>query len=227
MQGNREPICTHNEGDREMFFFRFSLIELVVVLVILVAVAGVVVGLVGGSINQSRQDATRVNLERIREVIVGSADQPGYVGDMRQYPHPGDALILAGREDHPQLNFLFRNPEDNDVTNDFDPISKLGWRGPYLLHSTGTYSEEVERNFFDDYGEDGDPAMIDAWGNPIIIQEPSVGTPEEREINTRLISAGSDGVIDTPRNQLEPDDLSDAERGDDLILFLRVADTGA
>ena len=229
MQEYYNPMKPHKKRNIGEFYSHFSLIELVVVLLILVAVAGVVIGLVGDSVKQSRQDATRVNLELIRDVIVGSDQHTGYFHDqeaddpLHRYPRPLDS---SPREEHPQLRYLFINPDLESVTVNFDPLTRLGWRGPYLQHSNGTYTVNNSRNFTNDYGEDGDPAIIDAWGNPIIIQEPSVGTAEQRELNTRLISAGPDGLIDTPRNQLEPSDLSESERDDDLILFLRVADTG-
>ena len=65
------------------------------------------------------------------------------------------------------------------------------------------------------FGTTGDPAMLDAWGSPIIIQWP---TGDTTGTYVRLVSAGPNGKIDTALT-----DLPASSRGDDVVLFLRQA----
>lgn len=212
-----------------------TLFELMVVLGILLVLGTLVVPAVNGHLQRSRDDVTRQSMRRIRETVMNT-----YFDDMfEQLPRPGASGLAAGRADHPQLCYLFLNPEtyedtdgltaEYDVT--YDPISRRGWRGPYLLHEGGgfEYAVDADRpvagNFSARYGETGDPAVLDGWGNPIVIQEPdddgdgSISFDERR--HARLVSAGRDGIIDTDPDSLYP--LPD-DRGDDLVLFLRIAE---
>ena len=73
-------------------------------------------------------------------------------------------------------------------------------------------------SFLPEYGLDGDPAVLDAWGRPIVIQVP----PSDPSY-ARLVSAGPNGVIDTPESVLMPTAGGTSptnERGDDVIMFL-------
>ncbi|MBP5320893.1 MAG: prepilin-type N-terminal cleavage/methylation domain-containing protein [Kiritimatiellae bacterium] len=91
-----------------------------------------------------------------------------------------------------------------------------------------------------DYGFIGEFALADPWGNPYVVQLP---VPEAFPITwqpetaldkrfarirwryARLVSAGPDGILSTPRDLCagrERDSL--AARGDDLVLFLNRAD---
>ena len=103
-----------------------------------------------------------------------------------------------------------------------------------------------ERGFFYDaiyshYGQPGYRAIGDQWGNPIVLQIPpdeAFVTPsnEKRWRYARLVSAGPDGRLSTPRYDssildidrrrrdarlagLQPDGSTEL-RGDDLVLFL-------
>ena len=203
-----------------------TLFELLAVMGILLVLGTLVVPVVGSRIGQSRDEVTRQSLQRLREAIVGT-----YHDDMDGLPRPGEAAMAAGRADHPQLAYLFVNPEThldgNSLTRDyditFDPISRRGWRGPYLLHkgSGFPYTPDVGRGFSTRYGKAGDPAVLDGWGNPIVLQEPTDtnATAYDRSRHARLVSAGPSGVIDTDPNQLLP-----ADRGDDVVLFLWIAE---
>ncbi|MFW5693485.1 MAG: pilus assembly FimT family protein [Thermoguttaceae bacterium] len=203
-----------------------TLFELLAVMGILLVLGTLVVPVVSDRIGQSRDDVTRQSLLRLREAIAGT-----YHDDMDGLPRPGEAALSAGRANHPQLAYLFLNPEthlDGDpLTRDydvaFDPVSRRGWRGPYLLGSGFTYAIDAERGFSTLYGEDGDPAVQDGWGNPIVLQEPfdPAATEYDRSRHVRLVSAGPDGVLDTPADVLLP---TAAERGDDLVLFLWIAE---
>ena len=97
----------------------------------------------------------------------------------------------------------------------FNFSSGRGWNGPYLIDAGNRYGNFTDPsdsdNFTTDYGSDADPAVLDGWGKPIILQEASTQ-------NARLVSAGVDGVLETDPN----DPL--ASRGDDLVRFLLSVD---
>ncbi len=202
-----------------------TMLELMVVLGVLLVLSTLVIPVIGSRMEQSQDLATRSSLQRIRETLVDT-----YMDDLGDLPRPGLGAQQAGRPDHPQLAYLFINPlthldgnpttRDHDVT--FDPISRRGWRGPYLLHQGDgfVYSVNPAPGFGPRYGQTGDPAVLDGWGNPIVLQEPMVpGVSDyERRRHARLVSAGPNGVIETDPDQLLPNDT-----GDDLVLFLWMA----
>jgi len=179
-----------------------TLVELLVVLGVLVAVAGIVVPMVSHIISgpsfktasgekSAQQIATEATLTRTKEAIMGAGSCPGYYGDLGEVPS--------------SIGDLFVKPSG---TVNFDPSIRRGWRGPYIVTSTG-------KSAIDDL-----PTLIDAWGREILIQFPTEAGFDSEEY-ARLISAGPDGVVQTPSSQAMP---SLASRGDDILLFLRVAD---
>ncbi len=216
-----------------------TLLELLIVLTILVALGTIIVPTMGYLGRRSQSLAARENLYRLQELIVNR-----YWADMGELPQPavdadGDVLE-PGREDHPQLRYLFVNPDRAADANDpflFQKSANLlggrSWQGPYLSHTGARYTitdaDGTGNGFTNRYGETDDPAVLDAWGRPIVLQVPDAGAtdlPSElgefteaqiRRLHVRLVSAGPNGRIDTPPDVLMP---SAAERGDDLVLFL-------
>ena len=194
-----------------------TLFELLAVMGILAVLGSLAVPMIGSRIEQTRETATVQSLTRLREVITGT-----YFEDRLSLPRP-TGVALAHRADHPQLAYLFLNPEthlDGDATTrDYDP--GFGWHGPYTLHNGNgfVYTVDDGRGFTTRYGETGDPAVLDGWGNPIVLQEPQDpnATPYDRWRHARLVSAGPDGVIQTPPDVFMP---TAAQSGDDLVLFL-------
>jgi hypothetical protein len=111
-----------------------------------------------------------------------------------------------------------------------------GWRGPYLKCPAGEFPHPrsrrrpgdgtfAERGFFPDisglrlpeafslddasvYGFPGEPAVIDPWGNPYVLQIPpaqafsAVSATNVSDVvrfaYARVVSAGPDGVLSTP-----------------------------
>lgn len=182
-----------------------TLIELVIVLIVLVALAGLVVPTVTGTVSDSRTQATQASMVEIRTVIL-SRYLPE-VASPALLPRPGTAGLSNGRSDHPQMRYLFVNPADETSTVQFDPHSHLGWRGPYLAYSTGTYT--VVGTFTADHGVTGDPTLVDAWGRPIVfdfVATSGTAADSDDPADFALRSAGSDGNLDTD---------------DDIILRLR------
>jgi hypothetical protein len=169
---------------------------------------------------------------------------------MGDLPRARADVIAAGtRLDHPQLVYLFVNPryyEDgstqyNDIDADTNALGAQRWQGPYVTHSGSEYfvtdtdtdtDLNTGTNYTPRYGvgvlnadpalRNGDPTVIDAWGQPIVIQEPPVDLPNgitaaRARQHARLVSPGKNGRLDTPNNSLMPTRL---ERGDDLVLFI-------
>jgi prepilin-type N-terminal cleavage/methylation domain-containing protein len=162
-----------------------TLLELLVVLFILVVLAAMVVPLLSRSPEETQKQVTETNLTQLRDTIMNV-----YRPDMNKLlPRPGSLGLSQGRKDHPQLRYLFVNPKTETTQQDFDPVTRLGWRGPYLLNTPGKYA--VIGTFTKDYGEDGDPAILDGWARPIVVQEGVVnGQP-----SAWLLSAGPDGIL--------------------------------
>ena len=227
-----------------------TLLELLVVLVILLALSTMLIPTIGWMGERSQEVATLENLHRLREMLTNR-----YLLDMGELPRPRAELVTAGdRLDHPQMMWLFVNPDtydDGDDSNDWTatstntangrPMTVLSgrqWNGPYVQHSGAEYfvtdtdnDPATGFNFTDRYGlgvwdpstnsRIGDPTVVDAWSNPIVIQEPDADDNDvisdiERR-HTRLVSAGPDNYLDTPPDVLMP---TKAERDDDIVLFL-------
>lgn len=216
-----------------------TLLELLIVLTILVALSTIIVPTMGYLGRRSQSLAARENLYRLQELVVNR-----YWADMGELPRPAvdldENVLETGRLDHPQLRYLFVNPDR--AANGNDPfiyqksatlLSGRAWQGPYLSHTGARYTvtdtDGTGDGFTSRYGLDDDPAVLDAWGRPIVLQvadESATDLPTDlgefteaqiRRLHARLVSAGPDGRIETPTDVLMP---TAADRGDDLVLFL-------
>jgi prepilin-type N-terminal cleavage/methylation domain-containing protein len=215
-----------------------TLLELLVVLTILISLATIIVPVIGTFGRKSQQTATRENLLRIQELLVNQ-----YRADMQddagrgEMPRPNLVKFpSSGRQNHPQLRYLFVNPDTEDITATTGTtlLSTRHWNGPYVRLAGARYQLDAANNFTNAYGlgdvttgtppvitSPGDPTILDAWGRPIVIQEPSTHgefTPDATDKTyTRLISAGPNGKIDTLPTVLMP---NKADRGDDVVIFV-------
>jgi len=166
----------------------------------------------------------------------------------------------------------------------WDPEAERGWRGPYLMHFSGDFPQRTSRRFEGDasadkrgffpelfglrepsdfldrkdgcsiYGFPGEPALIDPWGNPYVLQIPPpqafpgvTNIPDEVRFRfARVVSAGPDGRLATPcfgvnmtnwwatawtertrrlsRQAGRIDGDNISARGDDLVLFFNRED---
>lgn len=204
-------VTSSNSSRRSCLRHGLTLVELLIVLLVLIAVAAVIVPNVtdlrlgfSGDRKTPKEIATTQTLLQVRAAILGENGQKGLWTD------------LGGRDaDLPQkIAELFVSRAGWAA---YDPDTRRGWRGPYLMDNGARYGVN------DAYGSISDPAVLDGWGRPIVIQFPtSPVTEPERSLNVRLVSAGENGVIDTPDDQAMP---TRTDCKDDVVLFLRVADT--
>lgn len=126
-----------------------------------------------------------------------------------------------------------------------------GWNGPYLAAArAAVYPAPTDRRFdgdrtFDErhfdacFGTVGERALLDPWGNPYVVQFPAPtsacyddapaadGAPHRsfavlrRFLDARIVSAGPDGILDTPFDRTAGVAADGTvARGDDLVLFL-------
>lgn len=204
----RQPQgCRHSRG--------LTLLELVVVVALLVVLAGFIIPLAAGQIDKARTTATNANLVLIRDAIMGTSDKPGFYTDTGQFPKT--------------LKDLFIDPfASTDPLATFNRDTGRGWHGPYLIPTGSTYPN----NFTSTYLA-GDPAILDAWGQPIVIQipDPNQFGATASQSFIRLVSAGPNGVVDTQQNAVDPSNTNNvpypiaSSRGDDLVLFINHSDS--
>ncbi|MEL6107307.1 MAG: prepilin-type N-terminal cleavage/methylation domain-containing protein [Planctomycetota bacterium] len=202
-----------------------TLFELLLVLSVLGVVGVLAVPALSRRGEQASVETTMQSMVQLRQAIMGE-----FRDDMfESLPFPVDPARLA----HPQLKFLYDNPDayleaDPDSVEftkrwSYDPLTGRGWSGPYIDHGMSVPARyQVNTNGFTrEYGEDGDPAPVDGWGRPIVLQQPvpaGVAFSSTSVNYARLVSAGPDGILQTPLIVLEP---SEAQTGDDLIVYLR------
>jgi prepilin-type N-terminal cleavage/methylation domain-containing protein len=188
----------------------FTLAEMLIVLAILATVAALVVPAVGRFAADSRDAVTRQSLTRVRDAIAQAYWQDS------AYQLPNSPL----RANRPQLRYLFLNPATEDTTVTFDPAYRRGWRGPYLVNQPGpVYAIDNTAGFTNQYGENGDPVVMDGWGRPIVIQCP--GLLPDGGLDVRLVSAGPDGVLTVPPGTPTPL-LTATMTGDDVWISFEV-----
>jgi prepilin-type N-terminal cleavage/methylation domain-containing protein len=188
----------------------FTLLELVVVMTVLAVLAGLVLLHMGAFQIQASDQATEITLDVVRDAILGTSAGQGYQQDMKTFD-AGQAISWLPST----LASLYNAPAGSAA---YDPVTHFGWHGPYLNPTAGTYKVNIADGFTADYGATGDPTPVDAWNHPIVIQIPS-----SDPTYARLVSAGQDGIIQTPLNYLDANGKPyppKSMRGDDVVLFL-------
>jgi prepilin-type N-terminal cleavage/methylation domain-containing protein len=236
----------------------FTLLELAIVLAVLAVLAGLVIPL----LNENGDNAARVSadasLAALRGAFSGDAGGPGLYADVR-HAFPAGFNSYSLRTSHLLASQL-------DAGTAFAPYAletRKGWRGPYVrggnaILNTRSNAANVyplptdtrnsndttfaARGFFPGgsslFGAPGEPAIGDAWGNPVVLQIPlsapdgtAFASPEAAWRFARIVSAGPNGVLDTVLNGVHQEalagklaDHSAAARGDDVVLYLNRAD---
>ncbi|NUN47726.1 MAG: type II secretion system protein [Candidatus Brocadiae bacterium] len=210
----------------------FTLLELVVVLAILVTLASLSAMFVAGAAGDSAGKVTQASLAALRDSVSGTQACPGFAVDN------GRTWFASGRPAAGQfrLTDLFVRP---GYLGAFEPVTRLGWRGPYAVAGTGrvTYTSPAGPVSFRQ-GEgapevlhgsfptacvriSGDILPSDGWRRPIFVQIPGDSAdPAENGRRARLVSAGPDGIVQTPATGLP----ARSACGDDLVVYLFVAD---
>jgi type II secretory pathway pseudopilin PulG len=205
-----------------------TLAELLIVLLVLVALAGIIVPRMASATANAKQQTTVATMERLKEIIAGSPQLPGYWNDILASSSDPTQTPLTMRDlFYFNTNLLLQYPQWPSLQT-FDPNTRHGWRGPYLMNSSGTYPDPTNpavlaRGFTATYGALGDPAMLDGWGNPIVLQWPQVIglTLAQEAPYVRLVSAGANGVLETPLGIADLSQNNWLNSGDDIVLYLR------
>lgn len=221
----------------------FTLVELVVVVGLLCIVATLVVQTVGRAQSDAEQTVARTTLHGIRDAFCGTAGSPGLLCDMACVPGFSNGALRVGS--------LLEAPTNYPAFTNYDRLARRGWRGPYVQNAQGAMNTNellqgrypaphdrrsatdqtfLERGFYaGEYGTTNDLVLADPWGNPIVLQFPTNALDDDELLGyARLVSAGPNGVLDTPRDKLggrrEDQPGTDSNRVDDLVLFLKRAD---
>ncbi len=198
-----------------------TLIELLAVVVVLATIATLVVSRSEDSIAACDDATTATTMTSLRDAIAGSVSRghdatPGYLADVGKLP-----LTISD---------LLRKPSSIPA---FDVDRGIGWRGPYVSAPSVPFAVNAASGFTAVYAMPGDPVVLDAWQRPIVLQVPDAngdGTPETSDFaHARLVSAGRNGVIETPRTDAASASGSAyfpslAACGDDVVLYVKVAD---
>lgn len=215
----------------------FTLIELVLVVMVLAIVGGLAVPMLGGLTEIStptgpksdRRIVTETSMQRLRDAFLSSEARSGIWSDLGHVPNrlPRTVAQLFGTD----------APLAEATPFVFNPVTKIGWRGPYLSQPTGNYPDVTtihsatgntwaDDNFTEAYGDPGDLEVVDAWGNPIVLQIDFDGNDviDRTEASmSRLVSAGPDGIIDLanlPRNQTDYLAALQSHQTDDVVIYL-------
>jgi type II secretory pathway pseudopilin PulG len=173
-----------------------TLMELIVVLVILIALAGLLVPLVSSTSSNAQDTTTRATMTALRDAVMS------YYQDMKGIQVWTDGTTAPPGTTGVPLTLKDLQVRPNDSTGTpvplFDPFTRRGWRGPYVLQSTGSFLTTLDGSFYpttpvvNPYGNPGDLAFVDGWGNPIVLQWPQTGdTVATQALNVRLVSAGA------------------------------------
>lgn len=168
-----------------------TLAELVVVLTVLAAMAGLLVPLFTSTVQDANAVVARSSLVHVRDAVMQ------YWSDGKYVALDG-VTTVASDSNRLQIRWLFQNPVTGDRTMDFDPNTRIGWRGPYIAQSTA------------DLIEVGPNALIDPWNRVVEIQDVD---PSAAVRDVRIVSGGPDGMVAIPTatatNLLTASDIGD------------------
>ena len=207
-----------------------TLVELSIVMTIISIVALLALPRVSGIFERAKFTAAESDLRVIREAFVNQ--DRGFIEDLRGVPGFSVGFLRMANI------FISTNYFGRTAEGDFTAASELtrwkersekGWRGPYIKAPLGTFpgrdeapsfwpelvnidlpEELCRRDRCSVYGFAGEPAMIDPWGRPYILQIPPIQAFENRQgVVTNVpdevrfsfawvVSAGPDGILDTP-----------------------------
>ncbi|MFA6147764.1 MAG: prepilin-type N-terminal cleavage/methylation domain-containing protein [bacterium] len=123
----------------------FTLIEVIVVIAVISILAAMAVPYAVKILDQSREEATKKQMEEIHRAIMGDPKGPtaGFLGDMGRLPAALSNLDPRGTQATPSTGMLG---------------VKYGWYGPYVKigYSAGAY-------------------LVDGWGTSLVYNSPGAG----------------------------------------------------
>lgn len=196
----------------------FTLVEVVVVLAVILLLAGIAVPLVSGYVEDSRRGRAEAEI-RMLAVAVSS-----FYKDVGQYPSRDreggnqEMRVLFTGADRPVTNpyennhlfaqwarssaygdlldsHLLHNAPQGDKRGAYATSGPSAWRGPYIAGSS----------------------PLDPWGRPYLINVySSYHDSASTNLRMYLLSAGPNGVIETPQYAQRSDDVA----GDDIGLVI-------
>jgi hypothetical protein len=197
-----------------------SLLELLVVMLILIAVSIIAVPWLtvqvetpSGKKMSPDEIVTQSTLKVVQAAIAG---EDGVIENLAHAPNAIPRKISELLSDKAPDHIEREVPQ----LRTYDPVIRIGWRGPYLIPTGQSKS--------------GEPAIVDAWGNELELQvdfnEDGVVDREE-SLYMRIVSGGPNGTVETPVDihNMKPGANSERELtrdkcGDDLVMFVQVPD---
>ena len=146
----------------------FTLIEVIVVIAVISILAAMAVPYAVKIIDQSREEATKKQMEEIHRAIMGDPKVPtaGYLGDMGRLPVAPPPLALT--------NLNAQGSQAGPTTGILGV--KYGWYGPYVKIG---YSDNAY--------------LYDGWGTPLVYNSPGAGQITSYGPNRAL--GGGDDII--------------------------------
>jgi len=228
-----------------------TLLELVMVVSILAILTALVVPGMSDQQEETRKTVARATLQELRDVIANR-----YAQDMVSpivslpVPHPSDSVRNAtvgqatgtSTTALPQLHFLFVNPNQYDfdttppymAVSDYDPQTRIGWNGPYVMQKATTYPNPTNVRFPKDpnntgdwasygftnmFGQPGDFSINDPWGSPFVIYIFPQLHGGTTAYTAYLTSAGPNRALDVASWSINADGTLNS--GDDLALAIK------
>lgn len=228
MSSFRSAPCSLRTRAPARWWAGFTTVELAAVILVLSLAAGLAMSAIGGADTQSARTATLGVLRQVRDALVGvdtgrATKVPCFVDDVGRLPR----IDRTGAGDRAySLSELL----DGRGVPAYQPEQQRGWRGPYLTAPVVPFgTPDLDLGLVPPqwlhYGQPGDAAVLDGFGRPVLLQVPCTaanGRPDDDdERHARVVSAGPNGRIETPVAARFP---SLAACGDDLVVYLRVAD---
>jgi len=146
----------------------FTLIEVIVVIAVISILAAMAVPYAVKIIDQSREEATKKQMEEIHRAIMGDPKGPtaGYLGDMGRLPTAPPAAVLTNL-----------NTQGTQAIPSTGTLGvKYGWYGPYVKigYSAGAY-------------------LVDGWGTPLVYNSPGAG--QITSFGPNRVAGGGDDIV--------------------------------
>jgi type II secretory pathway pseudopilin PulG len=140
----------------------------IVVIAVISILAAMAVPYAVKILDQSREEATKKQMEEIHRAIMGDPKVPtaGYLGDMGRLPVPPPPPVAA------LTNLNTQGTQAGPTTGTLGV--KYGWYGPYVKigYSAGAY-------------------LVDGWGTPLVYNSPGAGQITSYGPN-RVVGGGDD-----------------------------------